>query len=527
MLSLVSRYYHTLRFLQWTQIKYRLWYKLSPSSTTFQKLKTEILTKDLQLLESIPLRVFWLGNDSFDFLNIKHHFENGIDWNCSAYGKLWTYNLNYFEFLDQPGLSKHEGLGLIHDFINNINNSKDGLEPFPISLRVIFWIKFLIKHNIDDKLINESLYEQLQRLSLRPEYHLLGNHLLENGFSLLFGGVYFNDENLFAQANKILTIQLQEQILADGSHFELSPMYHQIMLYRVLDAINLLSQNSSEAYKELLLLFNEKAEIMLGWLQQMMLKSGDLPNLNDSISGVAPEPQALLEYASRLGIRPKQKILKDCGYRKFETTYYELFADVGSIGPDYIPGHAHSDTFSFVLHLHQSPFIVDTGISTYEKNQRRTLERSTSSHNTVMINNQEQSDVWGGFRVGRRAKVTKLEESSEKLMAIHNGYNHLGATHQRSFIVRKDSLVITDTITKEKNGMAFLHFHPMWKLNLSEIKILGDFGCIEFEGAESVHLEPYFLARGFNQTVASTKAVIQFKNLLLTKFTFNENTFSN
>ena len=72
---------------------------------------------------------------------------------------------------------------------------------------------------------------------------------------------------------------------------------------------------------------------------------------------------------------------------------YELFLDVGNIGPDYQPGHAHSDTFNFELIFKNKPIIVDTGISTYEKNNTRQLQRSTFSHNTVMIGNSEQSEV--------------------------------------------------------------------------------------------------------------------------------------
>lgn len=37
------------------------------------------------------------------------------------------------------------------------------------------------------------------------------------------------------------------------------------------------------------------------------------------------------------------------------------------IGPDYIPGHAHADTFNYELRIDGVPFIVDTGISTYNK----------------------------------------------------------------------------------------------------------------------------------------------------------------
>ena len=61
----------------------------------------------------------------------------------------------------------------------------------------------------------------------------MGNHLLENGFSLLFGSYYFRDEKLYSKAKEIIKTELREQILDDGAHFELSPMYHSIILHRI------------------------------------------------------------------------------------------------------------------------------------------------------------------------------------------------------------------------------------------------------------------------------------------------------
>ena len=75
------------------------------------------------------------------------------------------------------------------------------------------------------------------------EYHILGNHLLENGYALLFGAYYFGDKKLYEKAYQIVSEELEEQILEDGAHFELSPMYHQILLNRLLDCIYLVNSN--------------------------------------------------------------------------------------------------------------------------------------------------------------------------------------------------------------------------------------------------------------------------------------------
>ena len=138
--------------------------------------------------------------------------------------------------------------------------------------------------------------------------------------------------------------------------------------------------------------------------------------------GVAPTTNALIKYANSLGVYQEALVLKECGYRKFQTDCYELFTDVAGIEPDHIPGHAHADTFNFVLNVNNKALIVDTGISTYEKNGLRQRERMTSSHNTVSIADCSSSDVWSGFRVGRKAKVVVLEDTATRLIARHDGY---------------------------------------------------------------------------------------------------------
>ena len=145
---------------------------------------------------------------------------------------------------------------------------------------------------------------------------------------------------------------------------------------------------------------------MFGWLESISLKNGSIPYLNDSTFGIAPTTSELTEYAVSLGLKPKRMRLEDSGYRKWNVNDMEIIMDVGQIAPSYQPGHSHADSLQFVLNYKDKPIVVDTGISTYEKNERRQLERSTASHNTVTVNGSNSSKVWGGFRVAERAKVS-------------------------------------------------------------------------------------------------------------------------
>lgn len=511
-----SRLYNTLKYLKPIQFYYRFYYLFKTKVRKSVGIQHILFKKSksfpLKFVPSIPAQQSYSENE-FTFLNLRKKFDATIDWNHSGHGKLWTYNLTYFDFLHQNGLSRDDGLSLIHDFIDQSNTLNDALEPFPISLRGINWIKFIAAHEVKDQNIDDSLFAQYLRLLDHLEYHLLGNHLLENGFSLLFGAYYFQNDTLYASAKKILTLELPEQILADGAHFELSPMYHQIMLYRVLDCINLLKNNSWKE-QELLPLLESKAEVMMGWLEKITFSDGTIPLLNDSANGIAPTTKDLTEYADTLGLRTRHTLLKESGYRKIAGENYECVIDVGNIGPDYIPGHAHSDTFNFVLHIGGKPIIIDTGLSTYETNGQRTLERATASHNTVEIDGKEQSEVWGGFRVGKRAKIISLCEEAGTIEATHNGYEKIGAFHTRKFSFEDHRITLHDTIQSKAqyNCIAFLHLHPDISAAIDHNTVLAGSHLITFSGYQKIETDTYSYAPEFNTLLPATVIKITFIN---------------
>ena len=266
-------------------------YRLNTPSGNMSNHGSPASINHLEGVFGIPSYTSYLGKNRFRFLNLSHKFKE-IDWNFLGHGKLWAYNLNYFEFLLQDGMNKETGLSLIRDYLSKATERREGLEPYPISLRGINWIKFLSNHRIGDRDINALLFQDYCRLSKRLEYHLLGNHLLENGFSLLFGALYFRNEAFYLKARKILSKELKEQVLQDGGHFELSPMYHQILLYRLLDAYQFLKDNSWHS-DELLPLLETTSRRMLGWLKAICWENDTTPMVNDAAPGIAPTTRDL------------------------------------------------------------------------------------------------------------------------------------------------------------------------------------------------------------------------------------------
>jgi hypothetical protein len=526
MLQKITLYYHTIKHLRWIQIRYQLWYRLRSKWRRITKYKYnfEWSLPDFQwvsMATSIEDYTSYLGNNRFRFLNIEHRFDEKIDWDIPDYGKLWTYNLNYFDFLSQENSNQYQSEyhDLIHDFILKLPKLKNANEPFPTSLRIINWVKYFMTHDIDDQKWNTSLFCQCYLLKDNIECHLMGNHLLENGFALTLSGIYFQDTTLYSNGKNILESELHEQVLKDGAHFELSPMYHCLILHRLLDTIHILKSNialiNSKMGNQDTFLGNliVKAEKMCGWIQAMMYEDGSYPHFNDSTDGIAPKPYDLIKHAEYLGIYSTSGQLSDSGFRRIKNQTFDLTIKAGKIGPDYIPGHAHADSLSFVCFIDNQPVLVDPGISTYEKNHQRQKERQTSSHNTVTIHNMDSSQVWGGFRVGKRASTTIMNETSSSISAEHNGFD---SHHQRDIEMENNVITITDTIPSKK-AEAHFHFHPDITLKIDQKRIhFNNLAYLEFLNVGEIRSEVYQFSQGFNHTVASSKVIVSFSDHLKT-----------
>jgi len=179
---------------------------------------------------------------------------------------------------------------------------------------------------------------------------------------------------------------------------------------------------------------------------------------NDTAFGIAPTLDELLDYAKRLNIiNIGEKVktfeyLKDSGYIRVERKNLVAMLDVANIGPDYIPGHGHADVLSFELSLFEKRVIVNSGTSVYGTSSERHKQRSTLSHSTVVIDEQNSSEVWSGFRVARRANVlnikTKKNKDNTEVSACHDGYTRLKGRpiHKRDWSFFDKRIIIKDSI---------------------------------------------------------------------------------
>jgi uncharacterized heparinase superfamily protein len=251
----------------------------------------------------------------------------------------------------------------------------------------------------------------------------------------------------------------------------------------LLDLISISDQLPSNFPKEVII---EKFKKGMRWLQTMIYNNEELAHFNDCANGIAPKFSKLVNYASELGILvpnldvPKFSYHKSSGFVVYKDNVFHLIADIGKVGPDYLPGHAHADTLSFELAIKGHRVIVNSGTSVYGSTKERLRQRGTSAHSTVQIDNQDSSEVWSGFRVANRAVPFDININFDKgglmsFSASHDGYKRILASpiHKREFLYSNTSLEINDQISGYGNQVVSRYFiHPDIEISKAEKEFL-------------------------------------------------------
>jgi uncharacterized heparinase superfamily protein len=418
------------------------------------------------------------GPRTFNFLNVLTRLEWPAGWSTSDWGKPWLYNLHSFDDLNATDAASrvdwHRPL-LSRWIDDNPPARGTGWEPYPTSLRMVNWIKWALGGNGLEPEWVASLAVQTRWLANPTKQDLLNYHLIIKAKALVFAGVFFEGEEAqswLEQGLAIVRDQLVEQVLADGAHFELSPMYHSIILEDVLDLLNLGGAYPGVVPPLVEQRWRDTAQQMRRWLSSMCHPDGQIAFFNDAAFGIAAHPTEIEAYAGRCGFAPVPTPVEpvrhniDSGYVRLTQGDCVVLLDVAAVGPSHLPGHAHADTLSFEMSIERTRVVVNSGTSQYMGTTRQ-VERSTAAHSTVEVDGQNSSEVWGDFHVGRCARVFDLQVDSRPneivIACSHDGYCRLPGrpVHRRRWILGNRSLRIIDSIVGgEHQAIARFHVAP-------------------------------------------------------------------
>ncbi|MDB4610556.1 heparinase II/III family protein [Akkermansiaceae bacterium] len=414
-----------------------------------------------------------LDDDHLTLLNERLPFRGGDDW-CMIGGRkssrLWRYTLHYHRCLvELSHVTGNEDLVANHltDWIDTCILGDVGFSHYP-------WNSYAIATRLDNwrqliallpeefwgqrpklkQAFSKSLYLQTQYLLDHLEWDLRGNHLLRDALGLASASSVIDGALKFrakSTAINLVKSQIEEQILDDGCHFELSPMYH---VEFMLDLIKLHQLLPCELLREQINMSLSKMWGYIVWLQHL---DGTLAQFND---GSLVDLNKLQVMLVNLGVKAGQRTRKgarffsDSGVFVSQSSRCATIMNAGKIAPSYQPGHAHADTFTIEISIDGNRVFIDPGTHSYDLNEVRSANRNTVSHNTVEIDGENSSEVWDIFRVGRRAEVFNSKMSFKEYGSIfessHNGYRHLQGkpVHRREVICndKTSTIIVTDEI---------------------------------------------------------------------------------
>lgn len=340
---------------------------------------------------------------------------------------------------------------------------------YPIATRLMNWALAFAAFGAPDKALLDSFAMQARWLSRSIEYDVEANHLVRDAQGLIVAGALMaaspEGRGWLRTGLRLLARTLAEQVLADGGHYERSPMYHSHVLEGCLIAYAALETKPAFLRGAILR--------MADFLLLIAHPDGDIPLFGDVAFDTCMAPAALHATARALcggtphTVAEGAYALEPSGFYIMRTRPGAawMIAKAAAPEPSYQLGHAHADAFSYELSVNGRRVIVDSGNAIYEPNPMRTYCRGVRAHNSVAIDGREPMECWDTFRVARRYHILSRDWRETQdgcyLSAWHDGY--APARYGREIRFHEGGAwLIGDIVTAGRpcRAESYIHFHP-------------------------------------------------------------------
>lgn len=438
----------------------------------------------------------------------------------------------------------------IEDWINK-NHYLRGINwtsCIELALRIMSWgwalyslqlCGYEIPRAIKDK-IGKSIYLQADYIYHHiSKFSSANNHLLAEGAGLLCVSVLFDfGKDSLKWRDKgfdILTNEIEEQTYEDGMNKEQAMEYHCFVFDLFLSSFLLAEKNNVKIPENCWKILEKMANVLSLFSEELLKvphfgdadggyvikikKEETLKSIFNTSAVIFNKGQYKYNSGNSFDVKtlwllgkngfekfkninveyPKQKsfFLKDSGYLLLKYAKVKGFIDVGSLGFLSIAAHGHADALSFCLNYENKDFLIDPGTYNYfTPKYWRDYFRGTAAHNTLLVDNQNQSLIGGSFMWLKKAetKVEKIiiNDSFDYVRASHNGYikQAIPVNHTRELLFKKDKFIlILDRAfsSDDKNHNYCLNWHLSEKCEL-----LDKSDCFEIKNNEtSIYLNSF------------------------------------
>ena len=232
----------------------------------------------------------------------------------------------------------------------------------------------------------------------------------------------------------------------------------------------------------------------------LAVKAGALDGKTSTLLGVeAVRRLAFLKQRGRAGFRPHTQFAESGYYLlgdAFETPdEVRLLVDAGALGYLSLAAHGHADALAFTLEIGDKEILIDPGTYSYHTDPAwRRYFRSTLAHNTVGIDNEDQSQQAGSFMWSEHAQARCIEFQAgtgrQRFVGEQYGYQRLAdpVVHRREidFDAAGQTIDVTDRLSCAGEHRARRAWHFAENCLVERV----DSGIKVTQGVTQVHFEP-------------------------------------
>lgn len=368
-----------------------------------------------------------------------------------------------------------------------------------VAIRAVNWmyaIKMISQSDVlTDKLVNKvssSLFKHgwFIRHNLEKAVPWSNNHYTSDLVGLIYLGTLFKHTRKGRHWQKFSIREFyketRKQILPSGVHYEKSISYHRLMTELTSYPIIMLRRVGEHVPGDIINITQKMYDYVGSYIKPNgkapLLADNDngrfLPFLNRDFrdhnyllnangvdcriinNGISPFIELKYNNHSQLyedaGIAIVKEhnaylLVNNSGYSRYENPTKK---NIGT--------HTHNDQLSFEFSINEDDIIIDTGTYLYTSSIKdRNIFRSTSKHNTVLVDNEEQNILseTNAFSMTKNNKNLKLLLNNRECIGCYETILG-GMKHERHFTITENSMVIIDKLNKtglNHQGSIFFH----------------------------------------------------------------------
>ena len=355
--------------------------------------------------------------------------------------------------------------------------------PMEVAIRATNWI-FAASFFHTSPTLDAAFWQVFMRVLWQHGQHLAynlefvrnnANHFMSNAMGLVVLGAFFQQQGQgqgnirlardgkrwFRIGKRFMEREILRQFYPDGINYEKSTSYHRFVTEMCTVAIAA-AECINESFQNQ---YYERLRRAHSYIVAYTRTDGSAPRIGDTDNGRVLRYFALEDFNNHLknieleqlffstkNLPPKTPSVHAAyphgNYVIWKNDHVHFFADVGDYGMNGWGGHGHNDCLSFELWAAGKSLLIDSGTGCYTSNtELRNELRSTKAHNTVMVEEAEQTEYAGLWRIKRDELSPSVitysaTEQGLTLIAEHSAYvSRFGIKHRRTFDLQLDEQI--------------------------------------------------------------------------------------